>query len=393
MGYPKYIPIGLLLAISLVWLPAPRVIGQQLIANGDFEEQALDGMGNPLVDGQGNFRPASWFYADSSPPNPVVTEWISGDDSDGIGTHSAAIYRANADWRSLEYEVTESETLRVSYDFKFVDVTDFDGFRADVRFFEFPGAGAGFAGETVKGYFVGQFYTSGILENGVELIGISGDGMLANNTWYSVRYDVLVESTQGPTPFFGDFRASTYFSPSLFDPSTVLIDKISIVRPLAGDFNGDGLFDCQDVDALVADIAAGLNSSAFDLTGDGDVDQADLTAWLAQAGAVNNASGNPYLSGDANLNGSVDGSDFGIWNANKFTTVAAWCSGDFNASGSVDGSDFGIWNSNKFTSSDAAPVPEPSVMALTVSILLARSISLGNRARKPSWEACGSRTL
>ena len=57
----------------------------------------------------------------------------------------------------------------------------------------------------------------------------------------------------------------------------------------------------------------------------------------------------------------MDGSDFGIWNANKFTATAAWCSGDFNADGTVDGSDFGVWNGNKFTSAAASSfVPEPS---------------------------------
>jgi hypothetical protein len=60
----------------------------------------------------------------------------------------------------------------------------------------------------------------------------------------------------------------------------------------------------------------------------------------------------------------VDGLDFGIWNASKFSSVAAWCSGDFNADGVVDGSDFGVWNSRKFTASDAAgqtaAVPEPA---------------------------------
>ena len=128
--------------------------GQQLVANGDFEIQAFDVNNNPIVDGQGNFRPSDWFYADSSPPNPIVTEWVEGEDSDGMGTHAAAIYRVNADWRSLDYEVIDGETLQVSYDFKFVGVSLLDGFRADVRFFEFPGAGAGFAGETVKGYAV-----------------------------------------------------------------------------------------------------------------------------------------------------------------------------------------------------------------------------------------------
>jgi hypothetical protein len=133
------------------------------------------------------------------------------------------------------------------------------------------------------------------------------------------------------------------------------------------DFNDDGLFDCLDVDALVGVIAAGSNNPAFDLTADGNVDLDDRDAWLSLAGDHNLGTGRAYLLGDANLNGNVDGSDFGIWNANKFTSVAAWCQGDFSADGVVDGSDFGLWNSSKFTSSDTtATVPEPSYWFLAV---------------------------
>lgn len=122
---------------------------------------------------------------------------------------------------------------------------------------------------------------------------------------------------------------------------------------------------------LVRRSSPGTNLSSFDMTGDGQVNHADLNSWLAIAGAVNNASGNPYRPGDGNLDGVVDGSDFGIWNANKFTGTAALCSGDFNADGVVDGSDFGIWNANKFTSSDAtAVVPEPALFAMAIPALL-----------------------
>jgi hypothetical protein len=91
-------------------------------------------------------------------------------------------------------------------------------------------------------------------------------------------------------------------------------DDFSLIV-LGGDFNSDGLHNCLDVDGLVAEIVAGTNTASFDLTGNGTVDAADLDAWLAEAGAVNLASGNAYLKGDANLDGNVDGSDFGIWNA------------------------------------------------------------------------------
>jgi predicted outer membrane repeat protein len=129
-----------------------------------------------------------------------------------------------------------------------------------------------------------------------------------------------------------------------FESQPVVID---------GDFNDDGFYDCLDIDALVAEIAAGTNGLAFDITGDGLVDLADRDAWLAEAGEVNLGPGEVYALGDANLDGFVDGLDFIIWNANKFTTLAEWCAGDFNADHFVDGLDFIIWNANKFQNNGA----------------------------------------
>jgi hypothetical protein len=139
---------------------------------------------------------------------------------------------------------------------------------------------------------------------------------------------------------------------------------------ITGDFNSDGQYNCLDVDALVADIVGPGTPTVYDLTGDGNVDHADLNAWLAEAGSVNLPSQNAYLEGDANLDGSVDGSDFGLWNANKFTATAAWCRGDFTADGNVDGSDFGRWNANKFTSANSvSAVPEPTRVCLAMLLL------------------------
>ena len=122
------------------------------------------------------------------------------------------------------------------------------------------------------------------------------------------------------------------------------------------------------------------------MNGDGIITLADITSpgngWLAVGGANNSAQtgGNAFLNGDANLSGGVDGSDFGVWNGNKFTSTSAWCNGDFNASGAVDGSDFGIWNGNKFQSSDAvSAVPEP----LGLSCLLVAAVAALASRRSP----------
>jgi hypothetical protein len=99
------------------------------------------------------------------------------------------------------------------------------------------------------------------------------------------------------------------------------------------------------------------------------------------AGDENLPSGNPYLLGDANLDGAVDGSDFNTWNSHKYSTSGKWSMGDFNVDGVTDGADFNIWNTNKFTSADAAvTVPEPRVV-LTGVVFLAGML----RSRRKAW--------
>ena len=122
-----------------------------------------------------------------------------------------------------------------------------------------------------------------------------------------------------------------------------------------GDFNDDGLWDCEDINALTTEVAAGTNNPDFDLTDDGFVNNDDVDAWLVEGGAMNPAAtgGNPFLPGDANLDGVVDGLDFIEWNMNKFSPSTNWCDGNFNGDSVVDGLDFIVWNTFKFMMSDA----------------------------------------
>ena len=159
---------------------------------------------------------------------------------------------------------------------------------------------------------------------------------------------------------------------------------LRVTGTLKGDFDNNGSFACADVDSLVATIVAGSNTASFDMTGDGLVNGADLTSWLRNAGARNLPNRHSYLLGDANLDGVVDGSDFGIWNSNKFTNQSAWCKGDFNANGAVDGSDFGIWNSNKFTASDSSSgslVPEPASCGAILLMALLGAVKARRQVR------------
>ncbi len=141
-----------------------------------------------------------------------------------------------------------------------------------------------------------------------------------------------------------------------------LVVEGTIGGGISGDFNGDGTYDCLDVDPLVAAMVAGTNDPAFDLTGDDLVNGDDLAAWLVEGG--NAEVGGAFLAGDANLDGVVDVSDFNNWNSSKFTSGSGYCAGDFNGDGSTDVSDFNLWNGNKFQTSAGTLVPEPASWTL-----------------------------
>ena len=135
------------------------------------------------------------------------------------------------------------------------------------------------------------------------------------------------------------------------------------------DFDGDADCDVGDLNAMlsVGPVAPGIPSignEPFDLTGDGLIDNSDVDQWLADAALINGFA-TPYKRGDATLDGIVDGRDFGIWNAHKFTSTLLWDQGNFDGNAVTDGGDFGFWNANKFTSSAAAAaVPEPAAVAI-----------------------------
>jgi predicted outer membrane repeat protein len=140
---------------------------------------------------------------------------------------------------------------------------------------------------------------------------------------------------------------------SLVDAAVIDMGAFELqdVAVVTCDFDGDTDCDIDDIDLLIGEIVAGTNDPAFDLTGDGLVNLDDRDQWLAEAGAMNLPSGNPFLPADSNLDGVVDGLDFLAWNANKFGAGGAWSRADFNADGVTDGLDFIIWNTFKFQSS------------------------------------------
>ena len=126
---------------------------------------------------------------------------------------------------------------------------------------------------------------------------------------------------------------------------------------------------CDDIDSLVASIVDSKQDRSRDMNGDGVVNHADVDQWLETAGDF--LVGQPFLPGDANLDGNVDVRDFNIWNDNRGAGSGAWCGGDFDADGVVGASDLEFWQSNLFQPAEAgvARVPEPSGRAWLVTIL------------------------
>lgn len=108
----------------------------------------------------------------------------------------------------------------------------------------------------------------------------------------------------------------------------------------AGDFDADGDFDCDDIDALVADIRDQTGGAGFDLNNDGTTDVADIDEWLSIAGNAN--IGRAYLGGDANLDGEVNAADLNFVGQAWQSEVVGWCLGDFNADGLVNALDLNI---------------------------------------------------
>ncbi len=219
------------------------------------------------------------------------------------------------------------------------------------------------------------------LENTIDLSGSSDTGREmafdADGNLFLSQFGANIgyipnAATMGPT--LGDdslinWYTSTVGAASSFNGIDIGLGGETIID---GDFDNNGLWNCNDINMLTAVTAAMSNDLNFDLNGDNLVNDADITAWLAEGGAMNpvQTGGNPFLRGDSNLDGEVDGQDFIDWNTNKFTSNSAWCDGNFNGDADIDGQDFIAWNTNKFMSSDAASaVPEPSISLLVLCSL------------------------
>jgi hypothetical protein len=155
-----------------------------------------------------------------------------------------------------------------------------------------------------------------------------------------------------------------------FTDRTAGIFVTDVITGTPSDFDGDGDSDGDDIDSLVKEISAGMNTESFDLNGDGVVDISDLAQWLSEA-ATQNEFSEAYLVGDANLDGSVNPADLNSLALNWQKEGAVWSGGDFTADGRINSADLNqlALNWQQFipmASSANSPVPEPSTWLMMI---------------------------
>ena len=133
--------------------------------------------------------------------------------------------------------------------------------------------------------------------------------------------------------FFGNDGAMWRYSSAPFDT-------------VQGDFDGDNLITPDDIDLLFAAAQRGSLADYYVISGVRPaVDLLEVQFFVED-----------FLDsafGDANLDGVVDGVDFGIWRTDSFQSCTGWGTGDFNGDGATDASDFNTWNDNRFQAAAA----------------------------------------
>jgi hypothetical protein len=126
----------------------------------------------------------------------------------------------------------------------------------------------------------------------------------------------------------------------------------TFVDNLAGDFNLDHAIDATDIDLLLSNVGS-KEVERWGLNGDRLVNYDDVRF------LVNDILGTEF--GDANLDGRVDLSDFGVLKQNFGKDAVGWARSDFNGADGVDLLDFGLLKQN-FGFSRSSAVPEPSTL-------------------------------
>jgi hypothetical protein len=123
-----------------------------------------------------------------------------------------------------------------------------------------------------------------------------------------------------------------------------------------------------DLTGWTLTTATGVSADGLTIVGTGIDPSGEEEAWLARLDPAN-------LPGDFDLDGDVDGVDFGMWQVGyPMESGATIADGDADGDGDVDGTDFGIWQAQYVPDPATIPVPEPAsmIIALTAAVTLLR---------------------
>lgn len=129
---------------------------------------------------------------------------------------------------------------------------------------------------------------------------------------------------------------------------------VTVVDGLLGDFDFSGVLDPADIDLLSAAVNLGTHPLGFDITTDALVNQWDREVWVEELAGT--------FFGDADLNGTVEFSDFLVQSGN-YNLAGGWADGDFDGDGMIQFGDFLLLSMNFGLAANAASVPEPTYTA------------------------------
>ena len=183
----------------------------------------------------------------------------------------------------------------------------------------------------------------------------------------------------------------------VLNASQIWLSQLDIATADLGDFNADGVFNLDDIDALVDAITTldgNPSVDVFDINGDGSITQNDIGVWLETAATANGLSA-PYRPGDANLDGTIDAQDLNAVGRNWQAESNSWQGGDFNADRRVDALDLNAvgqgWLSTVAQAAPIESVPEPSGHMPTL-LGMAAVLTIRRRARSRTLVEVPKRT-
>ena len=199
----------------------------------------------------------------------------------------------------------------------------------------------------------------------------------ASDVWYVDSQSVihmLIEGDRNNDTHGGDGQPLTTAGLKVSEPRAVTlgpnrellvtendggyIRRVPRAVNIPGDFDYDGQHTDADIDLLTQAVRSEVHADIFNLDplNSRYVDADDRRI------LVEDILGTQF--GDANLDGTVDQSDFVILGNSLFTENTTWSTGDFNGDGLTDVRDFNLLNDNRSAGLPAFAVPEPAGLSL-----------------------------